>query len=110
MNKPTTLEECMTAFLEMWDLEKQLEFARIPRDELVTTHHGLGRWIRNNWGLWEGGALADHMKSLGFTHPDDMSASIIREFWNRMNNKPSEIQDDIKKYAEHWKKYDEESQ
>lgn len=94
----------MTAFMEMFSPERQLELGRMSEEDLVMTHHGLGQWIRNNWDLWKGGALATHMESLGFRHPDDMSSSIIKEFWNRMNNKPSEIQKDIKEYAEYWDK------
>lgn len=40
----------------------------------------VGRHLRNEWGLWTGGPLFDHMKGLGYDHPDDMSAAIIDEF------------------------------
>jgi hypothetical protein len=103
MNKPTTIEECMRAFVEVLTPETQIELVKMSQDELVTTHHSLGRWIRNNWDLWLGGPLLEYMKSLGFIHPDDMSSSLIKEFWNRMNNQPSEMMEDIKKYAEYWK-------
>lgn len=94
----------MTALTEILSIEDQTKITKMTEDEIGMTHHGLGQWIRNNWDLWAGGPLLEHMKSLGFTHPDDMSSSIIREFWNRMNGLPSKIQEDIKHYAEFWKK------
>lgn len=38
------------------------------------------RCIRNEWGLWQGSALFEHMKRLGYSHPDDMSRRIWDEF------------------------------
>ena len=108
MNKlnwvPTTVDECMKAFFELLTLEEQADLIQTPgKDKLIVYHHGLGQWIRNNWGLWQGGPLLDHMKSLGFKHPDDMSQSLIEEWWSRMNFLPSSMEEDIKKYAEYWK-------
>jgi hypothetical protein len=102
MDKPTTLEECMIALTKILSIEEQAQLTKMTEDELGDTHHGLGQWLRNNWDLWKGGPLLEHMKSLGFIHPDDMSHSIIKEFWNRLNDRPSQIQEDIKYYAEYW--------
>lgn len=106
MNKPTTIEECMTALIELLSQEEKINLLKMSEDEMGMTHHGLGQWIRNNWDLWKGGPLLEHMKSLGFIHQDDMSHSIIKEFWNRLNNRPSQIQEDIAYYADFWKKSD----
>lgn len=104
MTKPTTLEECMKALSTELTKEGQLEILRLPKDELSILHHSLGMWIRNNWDLWKDGPLKDHMVSLGFIHPDDMSQSIIVEYWNRLNGQPSSLQEDIKRYKEYWEK------
>lgn len=101
---PTTLDECMAALKETLEPEEQMKFIKFTEEDLIQYHFGLGRWIRNTWGLWSGGPLKKHMESLGFTHPDDMSASIIKEFWNRMNNNPSCIQDDVQYYKQYWDK------
>jgi hypothetical protein len=105
MDKPTTLDECMQSFSEMWSAEDRAEFQRMSRHDLIMLHHGLGQWIRNNWELWKGGALQDHMKGLGFVHADDMSQAIITEYWNRLNSKPSEIEKQVQEYAEYWDKH-----
>lgn len=104
MDKPRTLEECMVALDNVLDPEDKIEFLKMPKEKLVLIHHTLGRWIRNNWGLWEGGELLEHMKSLGYIHPDDMSQSIIVEYWNRSHNQPSQLQEDIQYYKEYWEK------
>ena len=112
MNKnvpvPTTLEEAMEAFKKLLTTEEQVELTRMKEDEVGMMHHGFGMWIRNNWGLWGDSPLCQHMKSLGFIHPDDMSGSLLREFWARMNNLPSKLEEEIQHYKEYWKKTGQE--
>lgn len=97
---------------EMYDKEESEEGSKIPipktvdeavktlakivskedRDYLlengaISMHHSLGRWIRNEWGLWTGSELKNELKKKGFEHPDDMSNYIIEEFIKYWNNK-----------------------
>lgn len=113
MPKPGTIDECMTALTEVLSPEDQVEFLKASANDLALYHHGLGRWIRNNWGLWEEddekSPLLKHMKSLGFQHPDDMSQAIITEFWNRMNNQPSQLKEDMEQSAKYWEEKKNES-
>jgi hypothetical protein len=55
----------------------------------ISMHDSLGRWIRNEWGLWTGSELKDELMNLnkGLNHPDDMSNYIIEEFIKYWNNK-----------------------
>ena len=46
----------------------------------VAVHHTLGRYIRNEWGLWTGSELKNYLEKKGLVHPDDMSDYIIREY------------------------------
>ncbi|NLZ06881.1 MAG: hypothetical protein GXY19_17070 [Phycisphaerae bacterium] len=69
-------------------LERMLspkELAKIDamdsEDGMIRYHFSLGLGIRNAWGLWAGSALARHMQELGFTHPDEMSGTILETFW-----------------------------
>jgi len=107
MNKnipaPSTLEEAMVTFTKLLTTEEQVDFARMSEDEIGRLHMGFGMWLRNNWGLWdENSDMCKHMKSLGFIHPDDMSHSLMREFWARMNKLPSKLAEEIKYYQEYW--------
>ena len=53
----------------------------------ISMHHSMGRWIRNEWGLWTGSELKNELKKKGFEHPDDMSNYIIEEFIKYWHNK-----------------------
>ena len=54
----------------------------------LSVHHSLGRWIRNNWGLWNEGdnKLKVKLKKLGCEHPDDMSNYIIELYVEYLKN------------------------
>ena len=54
----------------------------------LSVHHSLGRWIRNNWGLWneEDNKLKVNLKKLGLEHPDDMSNYIIEQYIEHLKN------------------------
>ena len=107
MNVPSTIDECITTLNEKLPFVDRVYIMNLPKDDLVLLHHGLGRWIRNNWRLWEPpekpSPLRDYMSSLGFQHPDDMSQAIIVEYWSRLNNQPSQWQEDIAHSIEYWK-------
>ena len=53
----------------------------------ISMHNSMGRWIRNEWGLWTGSELKNELEKKGFEHPDDMSNHIIEEFIKYWNNK-----------------------
>lgn len=74
----------------------------LPFAALVQTHHGLGTWIRNNWGLWGAGPLYQDMGSLGFSHPDDMSSVIIAGYWARENGCTLDLQAFAAYYQSFW--------
>lgn len=69
---------------------------------IVTLHHGLGRWIRNEWGLWGGGPLQDEFKSLGIGHADDMSSIIIQLVYRRYKKLDEDVNGLVKYYREYW--------
>lgn len=102
--KPDTIEEAMRALDEGLSSDAQKTIINLKEDQVIRCHMGLGMWIRNNWDLWSGGPLKDHLQAKGFMHPDDMSMSLIREWWARKNGRPSTMQAEIKKYAEYWEK------
>lgn len=48
-----------------------------PEKFCIRVHSSYGRWMRNEWGLWSGGALKEELEGLGIKHPDDMSHHIL---------------------------------
>ncbi|MFO1485208.1 MAG: DUF6794 domain-containing protein [Verrucomicrobiaceae bacterium] len=101
---PTTLEE---AHHELEHKLPKTELAKIDamksEKEMIKYHFGPGMWMRNQWGLWGGGPLAKHMNKLGFTHPDDMSGTILETFWCKRHGKDFRLQERAAYYADYWK-------
>lgn len=60
----------------------------------LSVHHSLGRWIRNNWELWneEDNELKIKLKKLGCKHPDDMSNYIIELYIEYLKNSNEEYE------------------
>ncbi len=105
------IKYCLENFIKNEDKEEESEIpvpktvdeavktlAKILSDEdreyllengAISMHNSLGRWIRNEWGLWAGSELKDELMNMnkGLNHPDDMSNYIIVEFFNYWNNK-----------------------
>lgn len=69
--------------------------------DMIQWHFNIGRWIRNNWGLWGEGKLKDYMRGLGFTHPDDMSQTILDTFWCKRHNQEFRLEERALEYAEY---------
>lgn len=105
MKPPSNLEECFKALkmeLSPSDINK-IMFMKM--EELCRLHHNLGRWIRNNWGLWaDDGPLKDYFNGIGLHHADDMSGLIIESFWHHLRNEPLEIEKQVKEYQDFWAK------
>lgn len=51
-----------------------------PPGEMVRYHMTLGRYIRNEYGLWRGGPLADCFLARGVDHPDNMSGILLEAY------------------------------
>ena len=65
-------------------------------DFRVTCHHGLGMWIRNNWGLWGGSRLQRYLLDRKVFHPDDMSDQILKAYYKKkIQGLDYSIEDDI---------------
>ena len=81
---PKTVEEAINILDNILSKEDK-EY--IFKKGVFAVHHTLGRWIRNNWGLWveEPNELKNNLIKLGFEHPDDMSHHIIEEYVKKYN-------------------------
>lgn len=84
---PKNLDECFT---ELDKLLKKNDIEDIrslkSREETIRYHHGLGTWLRNNWGLWGGSRLQRFLLNLGIDHPDSMSAYILENYHDWLNS------------------------
>ncbi len=81
---PKNIEQAISTLNEIISDEDK---KYLIKEGAISVHHTLGRWIRNNWNLWEEepNELKENLISIGFTHPDDMSNYIIEEFVKYLN-------------------------
>ena len=101
---PVNLEECFSILKNDLSAKDLTDIAAMDQKQLCRLHHNLGRWIRNNFGLWERGPLNLFFLGIGIAHPDDMSGIIIESFWHHLKNEPLELEKQIKFYQDFWKK------
>jgi hypothetical protein len=87
------------------DADKVTFKSTAEADAVRAQHFGIGRWIRSEWRLSNGSALARHFLALGVDHPDDMSGIILRSFWRRLNGRPLEVEAQASCYRRWWKEY-----
>lgn len=99
---PETLEQCHEWLEKILSPEEVSQIKSSSLVDLCKYHHSIGRWIRNTWMLWKGGALKSHMESLGFTHPDDMSSVILDSFWSKLNGQFFDLEKVAKEYRAYW--------
>ncbi len=96
--KPTTLEETFKYLDQMFDDTSKYGFMTLPEDVATgRLHMGLGMWIRNNWGLWGDSKLKNYFLDKGVAHPDDMSSIILTSYHRHLNNKPTDLEGQIKR-------------
>ncbi len=81
---PISVDAAVRVLQGMIPEDEQAKIAKMPEDELPMLHFGLGQWIRNNLGLWQGNTQL--LAATGEKHPDDASEVIIRAFWQRLRD------------------------
>lgn len=85
--KPLDLKDAIKHMHKLTDDSTKISIKELNEDEYVAkVQFSQGMWIRNNWKLWKGGVLADHFKSQGISHPNDMSEIIFRTYSRDIKN------------------------
>jgi hypothetical protein len=102
---PKNLADCFDQLNTMLD-PKYIEIIKnkSESDFSGSEHFNLGIWMRNNWGLWKGSRLYQFFKEKGLSHPDDMSGTILISYHRKLNNRDIELEKQIKRYQDYWKK------
>ena len=57
------------------------------RDDMGQFHHTTGRWIRNEYKLWDRPWTPDIKNGIDFSqdHPDAISTRIMEKVWDRVH-------------------------
>lgn len=83
---PKDLKDCFVTLDSLLSHSDIDSIKALPnREETIIYHHGLGTWIRNNWGLWGGSRLQQYLIAKGLGHPDYMSATILEFYYDWLN-------------------------
>ena len=82
--QPSTVQSAVDELIEchMTDDEK-LALKEMSKSDLIKLHSSLGRFIRNNFFMWEGNIKL--IEDTGKDHPDDASFVIIEALWDTIN-------------------------
>ena len=86
---PATVDEAVRLLNGLVPEDEQAKIAAMPETKLVDLHFGLGKWVRNNLGLWD--ADSTLLKATGQTKADDASDLIVREFWQKLKDELPKI-------------------
>jgi hypothetical protein len=99
---PNTLAETYPALEKIFKEEGLAKIRAGTEDDIGHLHFGLGMFLRNNWGLWSGGPLADWFNKHGIRHADDMSGIILTSFHRQLTGKPIKLEEQVKHYRGYW--------
>ncbi|MFV1883616.1 MAG: DUF6794 domain-containing protein [Balneola sp.] len=89
---PKNIEEAHHQLDSLLSDEDIVEIKNLPSsDSTIKYHLGFGMWLRNNWGLWSGSDLYLWFYERGYSHPDNISATILETYWNYLNGQPYQI-------------------
>jgi hypothetical protein len=101
---PADLEAALAVLIETLTPEEAANLKSIPEGEMARFHHGAGRNLRNEWGLWGDSPLKRYFVGLGIEHADDMSGIIMDSLWRRVNGKPIRLEEQVQFYKDYWAK------
>jgi hypothetical protein len=113
---PKTFEEALTQLDKMFSDSLKVKIKNMSEDDFAGyTHFGLGMWIRNEW-LYDRiffrlivtqSPLRKELTAKGLPCNDDMSDFILTSYYRRLNNKPIDMEGQIKKTQDYWKASEE---
>jgi hypothetical protein len=100
---PRDLDDALVELDRIMGTKGHEEVIRATEDGMIEYHHGLGTWLRNNWGLWGGSRLSEYFHQLGIRHPDDMSGIIFDSYWRKLHDRPIDLEGQVRYYQDYWK-------
>jgi hypothetical protein len=79
---PRTIREAVDRLLAVLSEEDKAEIRAYQKPELIHHHFGLGAYIRNNFGLWQGNQAL--LVDCGAASADSASTIIFEALWVRL--------------------------
>ena len=98
---PADIHDAMIELEEISTESAMNRFRSAPEEDIGRRlFFGLGKWITTNWQFYEGSRFSHYLRSLGLTHPDDMTIFVIESFHRHLNEKDLEIEKRVEKLKE----------
>lgn len=103
---PVTLDEAVEHIISKIPQEEIESVKEMTKDKFMSnTHHSLGRFLRNEWGLWfNENEICKYFTSIGINHGDDRSGIILESVYRQVTGKPRDLEEQVNHYKEFWKK------
>lgn len=100
---PATLDEALVMLEKTVhpDVLARIRASKNERD-MIAFHHGIGRGLRNGWGLWGRSPLKRFFEPLGVFHPDDISGIILTSFWRKLHDVPINLEGQASEARRYW--------
>lgn len=99
---PETLYECFEVLDDMKNKDMKEWVKMKESDAIAFSHHAIGQWIRNNWGLWDEGRLKNWFIVNEIQNADDMSGIILTAYHRMKNNKEIKLSELFEYYIEYY--------
>ena len=99
---PISIEDAIAELKKSLPTDDLAKLRLAPEEDMALYHHGLGTWIRNNWGLWKGSRLQRYFYELGIYHPDDMSGIVLTSFKRHLDGKPMRVSAQVRETRSLW--------
>lgn len=105
---PCHLAQAIAAVDALLNSDDRERFREWTEDEFTArTHHNLGRFIRNEWRLWDGNsALVKWFKAKNISHPYNMSRIILTSYYRHTHSQLLNLCEQISVYLEYSKSED----
>lgn len=98
---PKDLADVFVQLKKLTDESSRTKFkAMNETDARQKLHFSLGRWMINNWGLYEGSRLSKYLNDIGLYEPDDMTRFLILTFHRELNKQPLQVKELIAEFQE----------
>ena len=86
--QPGSIDEAARALLEILSSEQKAELRAFEQNDLIHTHFGLGRFVRNHFGLWRSDCalMQAQPDSYPSRHPDSVASEIVERAWELLRS------------------------
>lgn len=101
---PRNIDETYSELDRLLKRTEKRKLLKMSEDEFLSSQHfTLGKYIRNEWGLWKYSRLYDYFKRNQLTHPDDISTVILKYYYRKEKNQEFNLNEEVEYYKDYWK-------